>query len=217
MKTDSAAARPFRIAAVLAIAVFGFAGLAWAAGDEDVVGKVVRLQGAAVAMQDALPRPLKAGDDVLAGDVISTGKGARLEMKMVDDAVLTLGAKTIFVVLEYLARGAEPNAALRLLEGAFSAASGKMMQQASASFRVETETATIGVRGTTFWGGRLDGVFEIVLLAGKGITVENRAGRVVLDAVGEGTAVRDAGTAPTAPRNWGAAKVERAKATVAFK
>lgn len=211
------ARRPLRMTAVFVVCVLAFAGLARAAGDEDVVGEVVRIQGAAIAMQDALPRPLKVGTKVLAGDVISTGKGARVEVKMVDDAVLTLGEKTIFVVMEYLAGGAEPNAAMRLLQGAFSAASGKMMQQANAGFRVETDAATIGVRGTTFWGGALDGVFEVALLAGKSITVETRAGRVVLDEIGEGTAIRGAGVAPTAPKLWAAEKVTRAKATVAFR
>ena len=46
------------------------------AQDDLVNGVVTRLQGNAVAMQDALPRTLKVGDKILNDDVISTGKGA---------------------------------------------------------------------------------------------------------------------------------------------
>ncbi len=182
---------------------------------EDVAGTVTRLKGSAVAMQDAFPRVLKVGDMILRGDVISTGTGARLEMKMLDEAVMTLGEKTIFVVIDYIAQG-EPNAAMRLLQGAFSAATGNMMKTAGARFTVDTEAVTIGIRGTTFWGGMLDGVFEVALLDGKALIVENKAGRVVIDRVGEGTAIRAADVAPTPPKAWGQSKLDRAIATVAF-
>ncbi len=187
------------------------------AADDDVAGTVVRLQGSAVAMQDAVPRPLKVGAKVLRGDVISTGKASRLEMKMLDDAVMTLGDRTVFVVIDYVPKGAEPFATMRILEGAFSAVSGEMMKTASAKFTVETETATIGIRGTTFWGGKLDGEFEVALLDGRQIVVENKAGRVVIDKVGDGTLIRAADSAPTPPSAWPTAKVDRAKATVAFR
>ncbi len=199
----------FFFALLLAPGSFAFAA-------EDVAGTVTRLKGSAVAMQDALPRVLKVGDKILRGDVISTGTGARLEMKMLDEAVMTLGEKTIFVVIDYITGGAEPNAAMRLLQGAFSAVSGDMMKVAGARFTVETEAATIGIRGTTFWGGMLDGVFEVALLDGKAVIVENKAGRVVIDRVGEGTAIGAADVAPTAPKKWGQGKVDRAIATVAF-
>ena len=183
---------------------------------EDTAGTVTRLKGAAIAMQDALPRALKVGDKIQRGDVISTGSGARLEMTMLDDAVMALGEKTIFVVVDYIAGGAEPNAAMRLMQGAFSAVSGKMMKTKGAKFAVLTETATIGIRGTTFWGGKLDGVFQVAMLEGKAVIVETKAGRVVIDKVGDGTKVRDANTAPTTPKKWGGNKLDRAIATVAF-
>ena len=183
---------------------------------EHVAGTVTRLKGSAVAMQDAVPRSLKVGGKVHKGDVISTGAGARLELRMLDDAVMTLGEKTIFIVIDYITGGTEPNAAMRLLQGAFSAVSGEMMKTAAAKFTVETEAATIGIRGTKFWGGMLDGVFEVALLAGQAVIIENKAGRVVIDRVGEGTAIRAADVAPTAPKKWGSGKLGRAIATVAF-
>lgn len=106
-----------RLGVVLLIGLWTF--VSWVSGAEasgdELAGRVSRVQGAAMAMQDALPRPLKAGDSILAGDVLSTGKGARLEVTMVDETVLALGEKAVLVVSEYV-MGAKPNAALRLLQ-----------------------------------------------------------------------------------------------------
>jgi hypothetical protein len=204
-----------RRAFLFAILVLALVPATLYSADDDPAGKVTRVQGAAMAMQNALPRALKVGDTILAGDVLSTGQGARLEVTMVDETVLTLGEKAVLVVSEYV-MDANPNAALRLLQGAFSATTGKITQLADASFLVNTEVATIGVRGTTFWGGMLDGAFQVAMLDGTGVYVETRAGRVDLTEAGQGTRIADANAAPTAPVTWGQAKVDRAVATVSF-
>ncbi len=189
---------------------------AWAQGAADVAGRIVRLKGAASAMQDAVPRPLKENDPVYRGDVISTGRGARLEMKMLDDALVNLGEKTVFVVIDYVAGGAAPNAAMRLIEGAFATAAGSIAKAPGGSMRVETDVASIGIRGTTFWGGMLDGDFQIALLSAGRIVVENRAGRTELTRAGDGTLIKSLSVAPTRPSAWPTEKQDRAKRTVAF-
>lgn len=183
---------------------------------EDFAGTVVRLQKAAVAMQDALPRPLKVGDKIYRGDVISTGKDSRIEIKMLDDSIMTLGERASFTVIDFIATGPSPTASLRVLEGAFAAVSGGIAKMANASMTIETHIATIGIRGTGFWGGTIDGDFQIALLTPGSIVVENKAGRIVLDEVGTGTLIKDSRTAPTKPDAWSSGKVDRAKKTVAF-
>lgn len=187
------------------------------AQDDRVNGVVTRLQGNAVAMQDAIPRPLKVGDTIFNGDVISTGKGARLEMRMIDDGVITLGERTVFVVIDYILDGVAPIGTVRLLQGAFKAVSGELVKMANASFVVETELATIGIRGTTFWGGTLDDTFDVALLEGTSLTVETKAGRVEITTPGEGTSVSAADAPPSPPKAWPKAKIDRAVATVTFR
>lgn len=184
--------------------------------DTDVVAQVTRIQKAAVAMQDALPRPLEVGSEVQLGDIISTGKDSRLELTFKDGTTATLGERTQFSVVEFVLEQNGGNAVMRLMQGAFSMTSGGMMQLADASMSVQTETATIGIRGTTVWGGHIDGDFSVALLAGKGVDVETKGGTVALTAIGDGTKILDAATAPSAPSPWGADKLDRAKATVAF-
>ena len=203
----------FVLITLLGLAVGG--GL-YAAEATDVVGKVVRIQKSAVAMQDAFPRVLELGSEIQLGDIISTGKGSRIEIEMSDGAELTLGERTHFVVQEYVVDQDGNNAVLRLLQGAFKVTSGKLMQTADASFLIQTDVATIGIRGTTFWGGSLDGEFEVALLDGKGVYVETKAGRVDLSVKGDGTLVKDASTPPTIPSAWPGTKLDRAIATVTF-
>lgn len=108
------------------------------------------------------------------------------------------------------------NAVMRLLEGAFKVTSGELVKLADANMTVETDTATIGIRGTTFWGGSLDGDFEVALLGGKGVYVETKAGRVELSKIGDGTKILNDKTVPSNPSAWMQEKLNRAADTVSF-
>jgi hypothetical protein len=79
---------------------------------------------------------------------------------------------------------------------------------------LNTPVATIGVRGTDFWGGPIDGALDVMVLSGA-VEVMNDAGQVMLKP-SQGTVVRDQVTAPSAPVIWGDAKVQRALSMVAF-
>jgi len=186
------------------------------AADGDKAGKVLRLKNNAMAMQDATPRPLKVGSDILVGDVISTGKDARIEFTMLDGSTMTLGERTVFVVTEFLQAPGQENMTLRLLSGAFKASSGQIAAANPEAMQVATDFGTIGIRGTTVWGGTLEKVFEVALLDGKAVRVTTRSGRVDLTKVGDGTAVESQDRAPTAPVSWGREKLSRAAATVDF-
>ena len=179
---------------------------------DEVVGSVVKLKGSAIAMQDAMPRILKLQAPILMGDVVSTGKNSRVAIKMIDEAQFNLGARTNFVVEEYFLREQGSNAAVRLLSGAVGIVTGKIASLDRRPFLLNTATATIGVRGTTFWGGEIDGSLQFALLKGKGITIENKAGAVEINNIGHGTAVPSENSAPTPPKMWGQGKLDRAPA-----
>ena len=190
------------------------------AADGDVAGTVLRLQATAVAVQDAVPRVLAVGQPIFIGDVLSTGKGSRLEVRMIDDAIMTLGERTSFVVIDYIFSDGLGNAAMRLLSGALLATSGEIAKQAGNPFKVAAEFGTIGIRApssrTTVWGGLIDGAWGVVLLDGAGASVENGAGRVDLTEVTAGTRITGATEAPGAVKRWPAAKLARARKTVSF-
>ena len=80
---------------------------------------------------------------------------------------------------------------------------------------VSTPVADIGVRGTEFWGGPIEGRYGVLLLEGE-VTVSNQAGSVTLSAAGQGTDIPSPLDAPGAVKPWGADKIARAVASVAL-
>src|SRR6185369_17285301 len=83
-----------------------------------------------------------------------------------------------------------------------------------AAVTVSTPVVEIGVRGTDFWFGPIDGQFGVLLLTGA-VTVSNAAGSVILDQPGEGTNIAGPGSAPGPVTQWPQQKVDRALAAVA--
>ena len=176
---------------------------------------MARVQGSAIAMQDAMPRILEPDSPVYIGDVLSTGPDSRLEIKMIDEGIYTLSERTTFMVTEYTFGGGNPNGILRLLSGAVNAASGKLAKAAGAQFTMEADSATIGIRGTNFWAGELGGIFQVGLWSGA-VVVENRGGGVEINQPNFGTRVADQETPPVEPRPWSETKIQRAQALTSF-
>lgn len=170
--------------------------------EDTEAGRVTRIKASAIAIQDAMPRVLAVGSPIFINDIISTGLGSRLEIKMIDDTVLTLGGRTQFLVMQYSFRDDKGSATLRLLSGSLRAASGKLAALDPKRFRLITDVASIGVRGTEFWVGPFGKVSHVQLLRGKGIYVENKMGRVEIRREGWGTFIESAEAAPTKPEFW---------------
>jgi len=167
----------------------------------DVIGTVARIQKSIVVKQNALPQILNAGSNIQLGYIISTNKKARVEIVISDGANLTFVERIHFDVQEYVIHQGGNNSVMRLLEGAFKVTSAKLMQNADASFIINTNTETIGICGTTFWGGSMDNGFEVALLAGKRVYVETKAGWGYLSTIGNDTKFTGASLAPSKPKN----------------
>ena len=170
--------------------------------DDTKAGVVTRIQSSAIAIQDAAPRILEVGSSIFINDIVSTGKDARVEIRMIDDTVITLSARTQFVVMQYQFDGRDGDALLRLITGTFRAVTGKIAKLENRPFMVATNVATIGGRGTEFWVGAFHQVPHVELIGGGGIFVENEGGRVDVHRPGWGTFIKDAKTKPTKPEFW---------------
>lgn len=66
---------------------------------------------------------------------------------------------------------------------------------------IKTAVATIGVRGTDFWAGPIDGVYGVLLLTGK-VEVSNSGGSVTLDTPRTGTLITGSDLAPGDAVPW---------------
>ncbi|WP_135081292.1 FecR domain-containing protein [Terasakiella sp. SH-1] len=198
------------------IALFGclvlIAFVAQAALTPNVAGKVKQVSGSVVAVQDAQVRVLKTGDEVLIGDILSTGPDGRLEITMIDEGSFKLGGRTSFVVIDYTFGQGNNNAVIELLNGAIDGVSGQIAKASAEGLRIETKAATIGIRGTKFFVGELDGALSVAHWKGGGVHVKNFAGEVTLTGNDSGTRLHDPHTAPTPSKMWGGEKKQRALA-----
>jgi hypothetical protein len=187
-------------------------GMAAAHGAEPV-GSVDRLQGGATANLAGVERVLAAGSPINLAETIATGAGARAAIALNDGTTITLGEKARLVIDAFVYDPAAVTSVHANVAGAFRYVSGLLAAGASRQASVTTPAATIGVRGTDFWGGPIDGRFGVLLFVGS-VSVTVGGETVVLDASGGGA--NFGGNASVSVTRWPEDKVARALATVAF-
>lgn len=179
------------------------------------VGEVVRLVGEVTVMRPARQFTPVTGMKICMGDRFVTGAASIAELRLRDGSLITVGKGSDFTIREYRIYREKPNVALfDLAQGAFRSVTGFITRRAH-RYEVRTAVATIGVRGTDFWGGYglTENGLDVLMLEGKGVYVQTEGGTVELDKPGLGTTVV-AGGAPSAPKTWGQEKVQRAVSTI---
>ncbi len=190
-------------------------GLAAAGTASTPIGAVEKLQASAEASQGDEARSLEANAPVFFRDRLHTGRGARLEARLADDTVLTLGANTRLTIDEFVYKPGEPGSklAMAVTGGAFLFVGGKIEGPSGGNVAIRTPVGTLGVRGTTVWGGPIDHGYGVLVLKGE-VTVDTPHGQVSLHE-GQGTMIRSH-TAPQAAAPWPEDRVHRAVATISF-
>jgi hypothetical protein len=179
------------------------------------IGKVTRVEGAARGTLAGVTRALGRDDAVHLDEAVTTGEAARLEVLLDDNTVLTLGEKASLRLDAFVYRP-ERSVLKATIAGAFRFVSAALAGGTSREATVTTSFAVIGVRGTNFWGGPIDGAFGVVLFEGA-VSVTNAGVTTNLTAPGESVDLATATAPPGLVTLWPADKVARAAATVAFR
>jgi hypothetical protein len=146
-------------------------------------------------------------------ETVATGAGARATIALNDGTTITLGEKARLVIDAFVYDPAAASTLHASVAGAFRYLSGRLAPGATRQASVTTPVATIGVRGTDFWGGPIDGRFGVVLFEGA-VSVTVGGETVLLDAGGLGA--NFGGAAAMSVTRWPQDKVARALATVTF-
>jgi hypothetical protein len=187
------------------------------AAAEDAIGSVSRIQGTSTAIVNGADAPLDVGSSVFLNQEVSTGDAARLELQFLDGTQLTLGEKAKMILDTFVYNPGEGTGKLKMaVKGAFRFVSGQVSKQPNKEVAVTTPVATVGIRGTEFWGGPVDNQVLGVFLIDGAVTVTNAQGEQTLDTPGQGTNISTPDAAPGAVTIWPQAKVDRALATVEF-
>jgi hypothetical protein len=205
-----------RLIIVAVMLVSGFAGCECAA--QDAIGTVSRIQGEASGTRNGATRALAPNSAVFLNETVATGETARLEVTFTDNTRLTLGEKAKLTLDNYVYDSATGRGTIKFgLLGAFRFVSGQVSKLASAEVSVTTPVAIVGIRGTEFWGGPIDGQALGVFLIEGSVSVANGAGQQILNLPGQGTNIAAPGAAPGPVTFWPPDKVGRAIATVTFR
>ena len=179
------------------------------------IGRVDKVERQAVAVVEGATRDMQAGGPVFFGDMIRTGAASRLESELADGTKVTLGGHAKIVVDEFVYRPGRPGGKLGLdvVRGAFLFVGGKIEGPTGGNVAIKTAVGTLGVRGTTVWGGRIDGGYGVLVLDGI-VTLRTRRGSVTMRK-GQGTMMY-AGRSPEQAAPWPEDRTKRAVATISF-
>lgn len=129
------------------------AGALWltAAQAAETAGTIVAFKGRVSASDvSGLARELKKGDEVNVGDTIRTGTGSYVVVEFVDGAKATIRPDSEMKVDRYTYGTGDDGAVINLVKGGLRAITGSIAKERPESYKVQTNVATLGVRGTEF-------------------------------------------------------------------
>ncbi len=178
----------YAAAMIFLIAAFGGAATARAAEEQASlkdyagmdVGNVERARGNIAGLSQNLPRTLSQGSDVRFLDTILTGDDTRVEIRLIDDSELFIGDNSELTIDEMVYEpGKKGEGVLTLAKGVFRMISGKVNKVDGGSLVLKTPVATIGVRGTDFWGHQEENKLTMALIDNGIVEITGRDGRTV--------------------------------------
>jgi len=177
----------------LLTAVMLAAGVTLAHADK---GQVTHLSGVLSAKKaDGTIRVLAERSEVATGDVLTSEKNTYANIRFSDGSQMTMKPASSVKVEKFayqVDKPAEDSFAITLLQGGLRMVTGLVGARNRAKFEVKTNTATIGIRGTTFnvddcmnagegcSAGTEPGIY--VGVSNGAVTLSNSEGRMVLQA-----------------------------------
>lgn len=181
------------------------------AADRPRIGEVASVTGEARADYTGVPtRMLAVQDALLLNDTLSTGLAARLACRLEGGIEIRLGEKASLRVDAMTLGGPRPGTLLRVFDGPLLV--DRAPQAGTSPMEVRMPWARIGVRGTRFFAGPLDGRRAVFVEHGR--VVVQAGGTTAEVGPGEGVDQVEPG-GPLGPVvRWGAPRIARAMALV---
>jgi len=206
--------RLINMAAAMGIAAFlAVTGLS-AAAQQQIVGTVESLQGRSTVESGGTRLTLGTGAVIHMGDVIETAGDARLAVRLNDGTALNLGPGARFVVDQFTFNPSASKGEFvgRALQGGFFFVGGRTEAMPNAKVEIRSPHALLGVRGTAFFAGPIDGEYGVFVRDGR--VAVGAGGETLPLGAGEGTMIKAPGDKPQPKRVWGREKIDRALTSV---
>lgn len=179
------------------------------------IGEILALEGKAFYVGENGKLPMKHGDPIYMNTTLATAQQSRALILFVDNTEITLGENSELTIDEYVFDPYDPveNKGEFSIKGAFSWTSGLLSKRPDPEVTIKTTVGSIGIRGTQFWGGTIDGYYGVYVFDGL-VDYSTQSGAVSLKPE-DGVRTKDE-TSPFNTDTWNGDQVRAALKTVAF-
>ncbi|BAK70595.1 FecR family protein [Aliarcobacter butzleri] len=135
------------------------------------IGTVSLLEGKATILRNGQTLGANMGDKIENKDVISTQVNSKIKITFIDNTIVTIGKESSLNIEEYIFNTStkEAKTELNVLKGAFHTITGEIGKVNPDKFKLKTKSASIGIRGTEFYGDEN----RIVCTQGRIIVLSN--------------------------------------------
>jgi hypothetical protein len=119
----------------------------------EIIGRVLVAAGDVRAVRAGREVPLQSTSPIEAGDRVRTGAASNAQIRLTDESIVALRPETEFAFTDYRYAGKDDGserAFFRLLKGGLRTITGLVGRRNHQNYRLETPTATIGIRGTHY-------------------------------------------------------------------
>ncbi len=170
------------------------------------VGEALEVAGIASAERPGGSRALAPAAPLAEGDTLVTGAASRLLARLAGEVELRLGARSRMLIDTLVPQSV--GTVLRHAAGPFWFTRPETAPRSPVA--IISPAALIAVRGTSVWGGELDGAFRVFVERGVADVVAG--GRRVTIGAGLGTEIIDGAPSEAAP--WPQERILRARISV---
>ncbi|MDN5073109.1 FecR family protein [Aliarcobacter butzleri] len=135
------------------------------------IGTVSLVEGKATILRNGQTLGANMGDKIENKDVISTQVNSKIKITFIDNTIVTIGKESSLNIEEYIFNTStkEAKTELNVLKGAFHTITGEIGKVNPNKFKLKTKSASIGIRGTEFYGDEN----RIVCTQGRIIVLSN--------------------------------------------
>ena len=144
------------------------------------IGKVTTLTGKADLTRKTKVLTVTKGLKIEQQDRLETQTESKVQVILNDDTVITIGPRSTYL-FEYFQEGNDRGLTMKLEHGFFKAVTGKIGKLAPERFKIKTNAATIGIRGTQFMAYVNDDEEKIGCIQGS-IIVWTDEGKFIINA-----------------------------------
>ena len=206
-----------KICILLAAAFLLIAPVAFAAENDGVIGTILEIEGSATVTPENGATPVAAALDtpLHLNDTVQTGANSKVFILFIDNTELTLSENTQAKIDDYIydpEDNTNNKALYEVMQGAFQYVSGLIGKKDNPDVHIETPVGSIGIRGTDFWAGNLDGQYNVAVNEGQ-VALKTDGGEEVVNK-GEGTSVAGRSFRPAPAAVWKPEKLQRIASTV---